>query len=558
MSNINLQMQDHQGNILHPETNAELVQYKAGNVNDVLVELEDREQVFVQEVEPADDGLWVDTSDQTVRPNEENPVVTQVKKHINDFKEEVNSQLNEIENNIYNSINIKMYGVVGDGITDDGVALQKAIDDAISNRLNLISDFDNVIASSKSIIIKPVNGKQCNIALNFNNSTIKAINGCETVLTVDCKEYGEYGDRVRGISIKLNNIRLDCNNIALCGFYSRFSEGLSVNNISVDNVSNVGIYVDGGTILLDKFVINGDDGVDTIGLKVKCGDSIFTRGNINRCHVSIYSIYGALNLYDNIHGWVGKNFRGSAFLINEGIGSDIESSSFTMNNIYADSYQYVIKANSKSPITINNLMVYFNKWVYTDTSITPYVIYCNTDEGFLNNSSDCYEACMAIMINNGTLFKHPNILTYYTNVDKKYMKNNSSNFTRFLADKKDINRGTLKLNNDYKISDGWRATNDYYVNNGFTTVNFDITTEQGFRGGQSYMIGTITDWYFQSENTINFLASVGGNGGSVIVPAYVNGDDGKIFISLPDTVTSLKTSCKGSVTFKTRMSPLIS
>ena len=94
MSNINLQMQDHQGNILHPETDAELVQYKAGNVNDALVELEDREQVFVQEVEPADDGLWVDTSDQTVRPNEENPVVTQIKKYINDdFKEEVNSQL---------------------------------------------------------------------------------------------------------------------------------------------------------------------------------------------------------------------------------------------------------------------------------------------------------------------------------------------------------------------------------------------------------------------------------------------------------------------------------
>ena len=82
MSNINLQMQDHQGNILHPETDAELVQYKAGNVNDVLVELEDREQVFVQEVEPADDGRWVDTSDQTVRPNEENPVVTQIKKYI--------------------------------------------------------------------------------------------------------------------------------------------------------------------------------------------------------------------------------------------------------------------------------------------------------------------------------------------------------------------------------------------------------------------------------------------------------------------------------------------
>lgn len=81
---IKIQMQDGQGNIIHPQTDAELVQYKASNVNDVLVELEDREQVFIQEVEPADDGLWVDTSDQNSSPNGENIVATQIKKYIDE------------------------------------------------------------------------------------------------------------------------------------------------------------------------------------------------------------------------------------------------------------------------------------------------------------------------------------------------------------------------------------------------------------------------------------------------------------------------------------------
>ena len=161
MSNINLQMQDHQGNILHPETDAELVKYKASNVNDVLVELEDREQVFVQEVEPADDGLWVDTSDQTVRPNEENPVVTQVKKHINHFKEDVTTQLNAIENKLV--FFVEDFGAVGDGVSDDSNAILNAIN-TIASKYNSAT-----LHLNKNYLINS------EVVLNFNYKKINFI-----------------------------------------------------------------------------------------------------------------------------------------------------------------------------------------------------------------------------------------------------------------------------------------------------------------------------------------------------------------------------------------------
>lgn len=94
MANKKIQMQDSKGNIIYPATVSELVTYGSGNVNDTLIDLESRDELFISDTAPDNDGLWVDTSDQTVRPNEENPVITQVKKHINDKLEDVNAQLN--------------------------------------------------------------------------------------------------------------------------------------------------------------------------------------------------------------------------------------------------------------------------------------------------------------------------------------------------------------------------------------------------------------------------------------------------------------------------------
>lgn len=82
---IKIQMQDGQGNIIHPQTKAELVQYKDGDANSALQALEDREEVFISDSEPNKDGLWIDTTDIVSNENitDENLIIKQIKKYIN-------------------------------------------------------------------------------------------------------------------------------------------------------------------------------------------------------------------------------------------------------------------------------------------------------------------------------------------------------------------------------------------------------------------------------------------------------------------------------------------
>lgn len=81
---IKIQMQDGQGNILHPQTEAELVQYKNGNINSTLQTLETREQLFISDSEPHKDGLWIDISEITSdeENTNENPTLLAVKNYL--------------------------------------------------------------------------------------------------------------------------------------------------------------------------------------------------------------------------------------------------------------------------------------------------------------------------------------------------------------------------------------------------------------------------------------------------------------------------------------------
>lgn len=67
-------------------------------------------------------------------------------------------------------VNLNKYNVKGDGITDDTEALQKAILDAYTNNLNLISDPNKIYKVSSDISINHLNEK--GFILDWNNSKI--------------------------------------------------------------------------------------------------------------------------------------------------------------------------------------------------------------------------------------------------------------------------------------------------------------------------------------------------------------------------------------------------
>lgn len=84
MSVVKIQMQDGNGNVIHPQTNSDLVQYKENSVKQTLVELEDRDRVFIQQEEPAEDGLWIDTQEDVQEGSSESIVAKQIKKYIDE------------------------------------------------------------------------------------------------------------------------------------------------------------------------------------------------------------------------------------------------------------------------------------------------------------------------------------------------------------------------------------------------------------------------------------------------------------------------------------------
>lgn len=141
MANIDIQMQDHQGNIIHPQTNAKVVEYKGSNVSNVIDSLVDREELFIQDIEPSSDGLWIDTSGIVTSTTEENIIATQIKKYID---EKVVTKVDKVENS-----NADILAKIGDTTsleTDTKDSLVGAVNEhelQINNNTKQVSNLSN-------------------------------------------------------------------------------------------------------------------------------------------------------------------------------------------------------------------------------------------------------------------------------------------------------------------------------------------------------------------------------------------------------------------------------
>lgn len=171
MANKKIQMQDSKGNIIYPATVSELVTYGSGNVNDTLIDLESRDELFISDTAPDKDGLWVDTSDQNSSPNGENIVATQIKKYIDekitskvdDCVEKVDEMAKDVIASEFNNFEIN---VTSKEITNpkNGFVSNQIIE---GNTLqNVKVKCDEINGSAMSVDYS--NG---NITINFNSTT---------------------------------------------------------------------------------------------------------------------------------------------------------------------------------------------------------------------------------------------------------------------------------------------------------------------------------------------------------------------------------------------------
>lgn len=485
-------------------------------------------------------------------------VILATKKDISNLDtkiEQNSSQLNDIMNNITNEINIKMFGAIGDGIIDDTKALNDAFNYVFQNGGKLVSDSNKVYCTTTGININTTKGVKSTI--DFKGSAIKLTKNSTYGFKIDGSDM-DYFEKVKGVRIKIKDMEIDVSKFAETAMYFKNLEGIRCESIILNNISKIGLHTEKTTSNFDKLSVNGDDSITTIGMKINSGDSRFNDVSLNRVHIGIYSIYGACNMYSNLHAWCGDNFKGSTFFINEGIGQLKSSTTCSMSNVYADSYQYTFWLRSKSPVNISNLIVYHNAELYTDDTAIPYVIYVDNTGNFLQNSWDYQEAQRMLVMSNSTIYAHKNIPTYYSNISKKFMKNSTENYYNELTDASQINCEELTLTegNDYVLSNDYGAENKAYYRNGIVTVNIAISSERGFTSGENYTIAKINTWEFQSEKTVFDFACAKGDSSSEMIQLYLKSDDGTINVLLPSNISELKHKITGSLTFASRKSSL--
>jgi hypothetical protein len=264
-----------------------------------------------------------------------------------------------VQNKLQETISVKDFGAVGNGVTNDTVAIQAAIAASsgkaiyfpagtyMTNSLlyNSVTGIDIVGENKYTTIIK-LNAGQNNHLLGFNTST-------------DCS--------VQNITLDQNK----ANNTAGHGLRLGGIDGLTVNNVIIQNCDSYGIGFQAGTnknIFLTNFEINGTglDGIDFKDFNFDNENIVISNGIIKN-----YGLDGSVSSGCDIRGPViitnlaivcdndlnvGFRFRmpDAQGRAGSGTASNIQ---VTLKSVNA-TIGFVVESSSNTDVTVSNVVVY--------------------------------------------------------------------------------------------------------------------------------------------------------------------------------------------------------
>lgn len=311
-------------------------------------------------------------------------------------------------------VHSKMFGAVGDGITDDTVALQCAIDFALKNKKKLFLDSGKVYLISNTLNFYGTDlyfdGQNSTIKIDDNISTHPSSDGVFKLPKAICinvsignetnvpTENGisEYYSSTY-ISRIFTNLKLDCNiGTANYGIYIENGFKTHFSNIMVCDPASYGIEINQGSEAVfdnihvtrskvkDRITVGGsvtELDRQSVGINIQTADTYihdcvaidFKTGFLNN---------GSDNHYARCHPW---NLY-TQNIINKSIGFDIQGGYTTFSQCIADSVRYgwVLRNNAKVCIS-NCCNTYSPYYVQNkDTHGEPVLFYFDKSDSYDN------------------------------------------------------------------------------------------------------------------------------------------------------------------------------
>lgn len=257
---------------------------------------------------------------------------------------------------------VKAYGAKGDGVTDDTVAIQKAVDTNINGAVAfppgtyLISDTIKI-------------SNRC--SLHFYGATIKAAKAMGPMFYTDS---WNFESNLKVISMIGDGAScLDLNSNASMGIRA---SGLILQTLGIKNLPDnaIGIKVDDISKLSDIMMMNSISTTGTIGIQFDVTDCRLHRFDPVNIETGIIVNQGSTYITD-YHPW-------SVIMpmTNRTVGIQVNNTNVYLTDYYADTcFKCVEVGGPDTLIIINNFAAFWNSGSYNDKngSPVPYLFYFN-------------------------------------------------------------------------------------------------------------------------------------------------------------------------------------